>query len=439
MKMKNIRRLKKSLLSIIIILPIIFSSITNSLASELYDLCFHAEVINLGKILFLRHKNPLLDPVLRTYEINLFDPLTGKLSSLKKHEEKLYIPPVISRDKTTISYHCLIEGNDFLITKNIDIWKSTRLRFDTGGYFVAIGLDYDNDRVASAIKRGKDKQAIYIISNRSSTIKRILTGTNFSEVGFLHNGNIYYVDNADNQRILGLVYEKTERNSVITRDVAYVKKAPNGNAIIYSKGKDLYLFRVDGNESIKISQNFDIQGHLPLFSPDGTTFALFEKSQIYIVNIPSGDILYYLSMDTENTKGLLTNFTFYITKGNKLFHLKHKKPGQSLQELYKEENDIQLLSISPNDRHLVYQMKNEREIIVFDTKENTIFRKEFPFTIQEVMFTLLNDTIYIIGLSEEPQKHTPVRELYLYNFRKESIFPISSLSNTDIKPYLRKE
>lgn len=437
--MKNIRRLRKSFLFIIIILPIIFSSITNSLASELYDLCFHTEILNLGKILFLRHKNPLLDPVLRTYEINLFDPLTGKLSSLKKHGEMLYIPPVISRDKTTISYHCLIEGNDFLITKNIDIWKSTRLRFDTGGYFVSIGIDYDNDRVASAIKRGKDKQAIYIISNRSSTIKRILTGTNFSEIGFLHNGNIYYVDNADNQRVLGLAYEKTKRSSVIARDVDYVKRAPNGNAIIYSKGKDLYLFRVDGNESIKISQNFDIQRHLPLFSPDGTTFALFEKSQIYIVNVSSGDIFYYLSMDTENTKGLLTNFTFYITKGNKLFHLKHKKPGQSLQELYKEEDDIQILSISPNDRHLVYQMKNEREIIVFDTKENTLFRKEFPFTIQEVMFTVLNDTFYIIGLSEEPQKHTPVRELYLYNFRKESIFPISSLSNTDIKPYLRKE
>ncbi|MCK5094708.1 MAG: hypothetical protein KAR18_08285, partial [Spirochaetes bacterium] len=175
-----------------------------------------------------------------------------------------------------------------------------------------------------------------------------------------------------------------------------------------------------------------------IFSSDGSTLALVENDVIHIVNVSSGDILYYLSMNTENITIFLTNYTLYIAKDNKVFHLKHKKPGQSLMELYEDDSQIHILSISPDDRYLVYQKKNNREVIIFDFKENKHFIKELGFMVQRVIFPLSGDSFYVILLNDSGKDRIPVRELHLYNFKKESIFAISTLTNTDIKLYLRK-
>jgi hypothetical protein len=424
-------------ISILLLLALVFILLPASItfSAVLYDLCYTKEPLNYGKLFFIRYRNPTLDPVLKTYDLYLFDPVLGKLTSLQKFDEMLYMLPAISPDKSTICYHSLIEGTDFLTTKNIEIGKSIKLRFDTGGYFVTIGIDYDNDRVAAAVKRGENRQAIYLISGRASTIKRLFNGMNFSEVGFLYNGNVYFIDNVNDQKVLGIVYESTKDHHIIARDVDYVKRAPKGNAIVYSKGKELYVFRAQGKKSIRISENFSKKNN-PLFSQDGSTLAVFEEGIIYIVNIPSGDIFYYLSMETENTQSILSNFTFFISKESKLFYLNHKKPGQSLTELFEDEEGIDLLAASPTDRYVVYQNKNPKEIIVYDTKENEYFRKTFPFTVQEVLYTGPSEQFYVIGLSKAPDS-IPVRELYLYNFMKESISPISTSQNTDIKLYRR--
>lgn len=408
-------------------------------SAELYDLCYRKEPLSYGRLLFIRYKNPLLDPILRSYELFLFDPVIGTLSSLHKYAEKLYILPAVSRDRTTVCYHSLIEGNDFLTTKNIEIGKSIKLRFDTGGYFVTIGIDYDNDRVAAAVKRGENRQAIYLISGRASTISRIYNGKDFDEVGFLYNGNVYYVDRVEGNRVLGIVYTSTKEHYTAAHGVEYVMKAPNGNAIVYSKGKELYLLRAQGRESIRISNSFDRRKTLPIFSSDGSTFAVFEESTVYIVNIPSGDVFYYLSIDTEGTKSFLTNYTFYVAKGSKLFHLKHKQPGQSLTELLEDERGVRLLAVSPNDQYIVYRNEDAKEITVFDAKENRYYKKRFGFSVQEVVYTLPNETFYIVGLTPGTAGRAPIRELYLYNFLKESISPISTASNVVIGPYLRRE
>ncbi|UCB47144.1 MAG: hypothetical protein JSV25_06950 [Spirochaetota bacterium] len=424
-------------ISIVILFALIFilSHASFSFSATLYDLCYSKEPLNYGKLYFMRYKNPMLEPVLRTYELYLFDPVSGKLSSLQQFDEKLYIPPAISPDKSTVCYHSLIEGTDFLTTKNIEIGKSIKLRFDTGGYFVTIGIDYDNDRVAAAVKRGEDRQAIYLISGRASTVNRVFNGHNFDEVGFLYNGNIYFIDNINEQRVLGLVYEKTKEHHIISRGVDYIKRAPNGNAIIYSRRNELYIFRAQGKKSILISENFSPENP-PLISEDGSTFAVFEEGKIFIVNIPSGDIFYYLSMEIENTQSILSNFNYYVAKEGKLFYLNHKKPGQSLTELFEDEEGIDLLTVSPNDRYIIYRNKNLKEIIVYDKKEDKHYRKTFPFTVQEVLYTAPSEQFYVIGLSKASDA-VPVRELYLYDFVKESISPISTSQNTDIKPYQR--
>ncbi|HUT64622.1 MAG TPA: WD40 repeat domain-containing protein [Spirochaetota bacterium] len=408
-------------------------------SADIYDLCYRAEPLSYGRLLFLRYKNPLLDPVLRSYELFLFDPVAGTLSSLQKYSEKLYILPAVSRDGTTVSYHSLIEGSDFLTTKNIEIGKSIRLRFDTGGYFVSIGIDYDNDRVAASVKRGENRQGIYLISSRASTISRIYNGKDFEEVGFLYNGNVYYIDNVEGERVLGIVYTGTQEHYTAAHGVGYVQKAPNGNAIIYSKGKQLYLFRAQGRESIRISENFDRRRTLPVFSPDGSTFAVFEERTVYIVNIPSGDIFYYLSIDTEGTRSLLTNYTYYAAKDNKLFALKHKQPGQSLTEILEDKSGFELLAVSPNDRYIVYRNRNQKEITVYDTKQKKYYRKLFGFSVEKVLYTMPDENIYIIARTTDPAVGAPIRELYLYNFLKESISPISTAANVDVKPYLRRE
>ncbi|KKL64026.1 hypothetical protein LCGC14_2169200, partial [marine sediment metagenome] len=159
--------IKTAVLFLTIVLSVAAPAATNLHSSELYDLVYTTQPLDDGKLMFLRLRNPLRDPALRTFEIYVFTPDSGKISFLQKYNEMLYLPPAVSRDKSTIVYHSIIEGNDFLVTKNIQTGKSTRLRFDTGGYFVNLGLDYDNDTVAAIIKRGENKQAVYLISNRA--------------------------------------------------------------------------------------------------------------------------------------------------------------------------------------------------------------------------------------------------------------------------------
>jgi len=395
--------------------------------------------MNDGKLLFLRYKNPTLDPVLKTYEIWLYNPHTEKITFLQKYNEKIYILPVVSRDRTTISYHSLIEGTDFLVTRNIDTGYSTRLRFDTGGYFVNIAIDYDNDRIVSVNKRGENRQALYIISNSRGTIRRIFNGRNFQNLGFFNNRSIYYTDRTPSGMKLGVVQKRGKEGIVAAAGVDFVQKAPNGDALLYSKDGALYLYRVNNSESIKLSQNFIGR---PIISQDGSTCAIIEKSSVLIVNIPSGDVMYFLSMDTENTTRILTDFTFYIAKDNKIFHLKHKKPGQYLTEAYADEEQISLLAASSDDLYLYFQRDNKKKIIILDRKQKRKLSKEFPFTVQEVLpcaSPKLNVAFYIKALSKNPEDSIPIRELYRYNFKQKILIGISTAQDTDIHPYFWKE
>jgi len=428
---------------IFIILAFIIASViifvTPLFSDEFYDLCYRTYPLKYGKILFLRYKYPTLDPVLKTYEIHLFDPLTGLLSFLQKYNEKIYITPSISRDKTTICYHSLIEGNDYLVTRNIELGKSTRLRFDTGGYFLLVDIDYDNDTVAAVIKRGEEKQGLYLISNRQSSIKRVFNGESFLDIGFFYNGNVYYIDEKKGEKLLGFISKESMRNTVITGSVEYVKKSPNGDALLYSKRDTLFLFRVYNNESIKISSNFNPEGPLPIFTQDGSTCAVFQKNTIYIVNFPSGDILYYLSIPTDNTKSFITDFTFYISRQNKIYYLKYKKPGQELAELFQSSKEINLLSVSPDDRYIVYLEDNPKTLFIRDITSKKTYSREFTFDIENVIYPIKGESLYLIVRSRDKEKKAFIQELYMYNFEKESMFTISTASNTEIGPYLRNQ
>ncbi|HEB30027.1 MAG TPA: WD40 repeat domain-containing protein [Spirochaetes bacterium] len=430
--------IKTAVLFLTIVLSVAAPAATNLHSSELYDLVYTTQPLDDGKLMFLRLRNPLRDPALRTFEIYVFTPDSGKISFLQKYNEMLYLPPAVSRDKSTIVYHSIIEGNDFLVTKNIQTGKSTRLRFDTGGYFVNLGLDYDNDTVAAIIKRGENKQAVYLISNRASTIHRIHSGTNFTEIDFLNDKNIYFVDTIDGIKKMAFTNERIRSSITIAEDIDYVQKAPNGDAVIYSKGEDLYLYRTNGRKSMVLMSNFDAGPNPPVFSADGSTCAVFRKDRINLANIPSGDILYFLSMNTEHTTSFLTDFTFFISKDSKVFLLKHKKPGQVLTELFAEDGPVRILSASPDDRYLVYQKENSREIIIYDLEENIKLEKELDFVIQKVIFSIKGESFYIVTLTGADGNQIPVRELYLYNFLEETMFAISTAKDTDVKLYLRK-
>jgi WD40 repeat protein len=429
---------KTAVLFLTIVLSVTIPVATDLHSSELYDLCYSTKPLGDGQLMFLRLRNPTREPILRTFEIYVFTPDSGKISFLQKYNELLYLPPAVSRDKTTIVYHSIIEGNDFLVTKNIQTGKGTRLRFDTGGYFLNFGLDYDNDTVAAIIKRGENKQAVYLISNRASTIHRVLNGTNFTEIDFLNDKNIYYVDTIEGIKKMAFTNERIRNSISIAEDIDYVQKAPNGDAVIYSKGEDLYLYRSNGRKSMVLMSNFDPGSNPPVFSADGSTCAVFSKDRINLANIPSGDIMYFLSMDTEHTTFFLTDFTFFISKDSKVFQLKHKKPGQVLTELFAEDDQVRILSSSPDDRYLVYQKDNLREIIIYDLKEKTKYKKELDFAIKEVIFSLEGESFYIVTLTGGDGNQIPVQELYHYNFLEETMFAISTAKDTDVKLYLRK-
>jgi hypothetical protein len=420
------------------IVQLIFA-LSNTYPSDLYDLCYRAETLLNGKLFFLRYRNPLRDPVLRTYEMNLFDPHSKKIIFLQKYEEKIYIPPVLSRDKTTVTNHSLIEGSDYVVTRNIETGVSTYLRFDTGGYFVTLGLDFDNDTIVSAIKRGENKQALYLISNRASKIRRIMNGRSFNEVGFLYNGNNYFLEQTADYKVLGYINAQTRYRKIIAEAVDKILKAPNGDSIIYLKGKDLYLYRVYNNESIQLSSNFLWEKHPPHFASDGSTVALLEKNKISIVNIPSGDVLYLLSMGTDSITYFLTNFSLFVARENSILRLEYKKPGQSLSELYKYESSIELLSVSPNERYLMFKSFDDKRLYIYEHEIQKMYEKTFPFVLKNVISTDLNDSVYFITRSHQPESDAILQELYMYNFVQERLYPISTSANTEIMPYLRRE
>jgi hypothetical protein len=417
-------------------------------AQEIYDLVGEALPLTNGKLLFIRHRYPLLDPVLRTYETYMFAPGTRRITLLQKYEEKLYIPPIVSRDGSTVCWHSVIEGNDFLMTTHVEEGRASRLRFDTGGYFVSIALDYDNDTIAAAIKRGLNKQGLYVISNRMGSIRRLREGTQFSEIGFLENGNICYVDTVDGRKILGIIGEKKGAGKTI-EEVDYVKKTPRGDGILYSKGPNLYLFRIYGFDSVQISRSFNAESRPPLVSNDGTTVAVLEKDSIKIVNIPSGDIFYLLSMDTEGVNALLSDFTFYVAKGKKVYALEHKKTDQPLVELFEHGEEIRILAVSPDDRYLVLQGSEKDSLLIYNSREsplggNTLqggglSQKRVGNEVEQVLYTAAGTAFYLTTRSHYPEHKPPVRELYRYDFAKETLYAISAASNTDVKLYLRKE
>jgi len=121
-----------------------------------------------------------------------------------------------------------------------------------------------------------------------------------------------------------------------------------------------------------------------------------------------------------------------------VFLLKHKKPGQVLTELFAEDGPVRILSASPDDRYLVYQKENSREIIIYDLKENIKLEKELDFVIQKVIFSIEGESFYIVTLTGAYGNQTPVQELYHYNFLEETMFAISTAKETDVKLYLRK-
>jgi hypothetical protein len=448
---------KKLKAFLLIIISIISFSVTNLFAGKLYDLCYYGEPLRDGKFLFVRFRNALSDPLLRTFEINLFDPYTGKITILQQYSEKMYILPVVSRDRSTIAYHSLIEGNDFLITRNIESGSSTRLRFDTSGYFLMNAISYDNEKVASVLKRGENRQAIYVISTAEGSIRRLYNGTDFQEIGFFINGSIYYIDRVAQRLVLGVVRSDGKGRTVVAHGVDYTEKLPNGDALLYSVGQDLFLYRVNTNESIRLSRNFSPSYLKPLIAEDGSTCAVREQNRILLVNIPSGDILYYLSFETTGTRGFLTRFTFYIAKDSRIFHIKHKKPGQHLTEAHRAEGAeriITSIAASPDDRYILYQLGNERELKIYDREKKKLFSKEFTFSIQDFTVSPYMDpsesmsSIYIKALSTiqgaagpdgNEGNPIPLRELYVYDFLMRTLTAVSTAADIDPEPYLREE
>jgi hypothetical protein len=405
---------------------------------ELYDLCYNVKPLTEGKVLFVRHRNPTLDPVLRTFEAHIFDPQTGKISFLQKYAEKLYIEPAVSYDRTTICYHSLIEGNDFLLTSNIEKGRSSRLRFDTGGYFLSIAIDYDDDTIAASIKRGANKQGLYIISNRKGIIKRVFEGGILGDIGFLENGNVCYVNTVNERKILAFAGENKGRELTI-EEVDYVKKTPRGDGIFYTKGPVLFLFRLYGTDSVTISRNFNLQEHPLLISDDGSTAAFLEKGSIGIVNIPSGDIFYLISMDTEGTTSILTDFSFLLAKGRKVFELQHKKTGQALKELFSHDEDVTLLASSPEDRYIVFRGEQKSALFIYDRKEQEVTKKNFTQDVERVLFAAEGTSCYVVTRANYKEYRAPVRELYYYDFQNGIKTYVSTTMNTDVKLYLRNE
>jgi WD40 repeat protein len=443
--MKQMKNVKKYLYGLITIIALLLMSVIPLFGEQLYDLVYFGEPMKNGEFLFVRYRNPLLEPILRTYEMYVFNPGTGKITYLQQYGEKSYLLPVVSPDRSSVTYHSLIEGNDFLVTRNIISGRSTRLRFDTSGYFLFNSLHYDNETVASVLRRGIDKQAIYVIYNDLGTIQRLYSGHRFREVGFLYNGSVYYVDHVGTRLSLGVVRSDGKGRTVVAENVEYVQKVPSGEAIFYSIGSDLFLYRVFNNESIKVSDSFSSE-RLPIIADDGSVCAVYDGDTLLLVNIPSGDVLYYLSYSGSGEGDMISRYTFYtVQEEGKVFAIQYKKPGQQLREVFSDEGPIQLLGVSPDDRYILYRFDDKKNLRIYDRDSDEIFGKTFDFSIEELIvspfmeFEQAMRSIYLITTapSDDSPDSTLVRELYMYNFSGRSLTAISTAGETELQPYLR--
>ena len=448
----QMKKQNKFLFGLITIIALLLLSVIPLFADQLYDLCYFGEPMKNGEFLYVRYRNPLLEPILRTYEMYVYNPSTGKITYLQQYGEKSYLLPVVSPDRSSITYHSLIEGNDFLVTRNIISGRSTRLRFDTSGYFLFNTLHYDNETVASVLRRGVDTQAIYVIYNDLGTIKRLHTGHRFREVGFLYNGSIYYVDHVGNRLSLGVVRSDGKGRTVVAENVEFTKKAPSGEAILYSIGSQLLLYRVFNNESIGLSKHFSSEKP-PLIADDGSACVVYGGDTVLLVNIPSGNVLYYLTTGGGGRGDILSRYTYYTVKDeNRVFAIQYKKPGQHLREVFSDDGQgpdqgpMKLLGVSPDDRYILYQFEDRKSLKIYDRDRKEIFSKTFNFTIENVIvspfmeFSEAIQSIYIIATSpsnDDPES-VPVRELYMYNYPHRSLTAISTAEETDLAPYLRE-
>jgi WD40 repeat protein len=218
-----------------------------------------------------------------------------------------------------------------------------------------------------------------------------------------------------------------------------VQKTPRGDGIFYTKGPVLFLFRLYGTDSIALSRNFSLQDHPLLISDDGSAAAFLEKGSIGIVNIPSGDIFYLISMDTEGTNAVLTDFNFLLAKGKKVFVLQHKKTGQALRELFTYDEDVTLLASSPDDRYIAFQGSQKHTLLIYDQEEQEIITKPFTQGVERVMFAAEGTSCYVVTRSNYQEYRAPVRELFFYDFQNGIKTFVSTTTNADVKLYLRNE
>lgn len=441
MKMLIFNRMKKSSNILILAIILILLPAFYGYSDTLYDLCYDYHALKNGKIMFLRFKNPMLDPVLRTIEIYIFYPKNSKLSFVPRYGEKIYIKPVVSHDKTTLCYHSLIEGRDFLVTKNVEKGKNTRLSFDTGGYFLKLAISNDDDTVAAVIKRGKNKQAIYYISNSKGILKRLLNGRDFEIIHFLNDGSIFYIDNSDNKRVAGYI-DYQRQNTIIDEDIDFATVTPNGDAVIYVKDGKLVFYRINNHEKITILSGFKPNtayvAKYIIFSDDGSALAIVTKDAIRIVNIPSGDVFYYISIDTANSTYFMTDYSFYLSKNKKLFILMYKKPAQDLYKLIESDENIHILGGDPENKFLVYQKNNKKILYIFNKKTKKSIKRIFNFNIESISYNTDGKSFYIITTRPDIKTGIPVRELYFYDFEGELLYPISTVKNAKLKLYKRK-
>lgn len=413
--------------------------------AELYDLGSRWIAMKDGRLLFVRHRNPTLDPVLKTYEIHLFDPETGVITFLQKPGEKLPLLPAPSPDGTALTYYAMVEGTDYLITRYLDEGRSVRLRFDTGGYIEAVALDYDRDRVVTANKRGQNRQALYLISNRSGTIRRILNGTSFQEISFLSNGGVLYTDLKEGRLVLGIVQPWNLKQIVISGTVRFAGRSPRGDAVLFREFDRLSLYRVNTGETIRLSGK---TAGDPLISPEGSTCAVFEQDALLLVNLPTGDVMYYLAISADPGSSLLNDLSFYTVRGRSIHRIMHRDPGRHLTELYRGQGPLRLLAVSGDDR-FVYFHEGEGEagrggnrITILDRTTGQSTVKSFPFTVEEVLVPRVrvsDGSFYIRSLAQVPGERLPVRELYYYSLPLAALIGVSTAEDADLGLYYRND
>ena len=431
--------------ALLIIIVLFLLPVTALFAAELYDLGCWWTAMKEGRLLFARHRNPTLDPVLKTYELYLFDPATGVITFLQKPGEKLPLLPAVSPDGTALAYYAIVEGNDYLVTRYLDEGRSIRLRFDTGGYIEAVALDYDRDRVLTANKRGEDRQALYLISNRQGTIRRILNGTRFQDIHFLANGGVQYTDLKDGRLVLGVVHPWNLKQTVLSGMTRLALASPRGDAVLFREFDRLSLYRVNSGETIRISDQVSAD---PLVSPEGTTCAVFEPDALLLVNLPTGDVMYYLALAADTRSSLLNDFSFYTVRGRSIHRIMHRNPGQQLAELYRGEGALRLLAVSGDDRFVYFQEGTgeggvgTNSVTVLDRTTGESVVKRFPFAVEEVLplrVRASDGSFYIRALGEVPGDRVPVRELYYYSMPMGALIGVSTARDADLDLYRRKQ